>query len=180
MAYSSTTAIQFVSNNNLQDAVTTNVITLNSGQTIPANNRFVTKQDALTYTNIDPTNTYIAAKTNSQIIAKRDITPLTSSGIVEVVITNNTEVTNTNIPGFTFTTTLTSSVSPIFGIHTAFTSVLSITTQATILGDVAKLTVNGTVIETIPIESEFSSLNEFASRAYAATDYIKIEIYNSL
>jgi hypothetical protein len=98
MSYSSLTSTQFVSRNNLQDAVNTAVITLNAGQTIPTGNRFVTKQDVLTYTNIDSNNIFLSPKTNLQLIAKRDITPIvistfnysfTTSPGGEFVITNN-------------------------------------------------------------------------------------------
>lgn len=79
MSFSALLTNEFVSDVNLQDAVNTSVFTLKNGQTIPTGTRIVTKQNALAYLNIDSSNTYLTAKTNIQLIAKRDLTPIANS-----------------------------------------------------------------------------------------------------
>jgi hypothetical protein len=181
MSYSSITATQFVSRNNLQDAVNTAVITLNAGQTIPTGNRFVTKQDALTYTNIDPNNIFLLPKTNLQIIAKRDITPLVGFGIVELEVSNQAELVNVVIPDFVITSSVTSTNSPYFGFHSAFTGTLQTTVRSAQVADSMDLIINGSVVETILTTNIGIATNfTFSSRTYAANDYIKIYLYNPL
>ena len=68
---------QIVSFNNLQDAVTNGYFTALT--TIPVSNEEITKTDASTYVNCDPTYYLFAAKTSNQLIAKRDLVTTTST-----------------------------------------------------------------------------------------------------
>ena len=181
MSYSSLTSTQFVSRNNLQDAVNTAVITLNAGQTIPTGLREVNKQDLLTYANVDPANTFLSTKSNLQLIAKRDITPLIGFGIVEIEVSNQAEFITTTIPDFVIPTSVTLANSPYFGFHSAFTGTLQTTVRSTQVADSMDLIVNGTTVETIVTPNIGIPTNyTFASRTYAANDYIKIYLYNPL
>jgi hypothetical protein len=68
---------QIVSFNNLQDAVTNGYFTALA--TIPVSNEEITKTDASTYVNCDPTYYLFAAKTSNQLIAKRDLVTTTTT-----------------------------------------------------------------------------------------------------
>jgi hypothetical protein len=68
---------QIVSFNNLQDAVTNGYFTALAS--IPVSNEEITKTDASTYVNCDPTYYLFAAKTSNQLIAKRDLVTTTTT-----------------------------------------------------------------------------------------------------
>lgn len=181
MPYASLTSTQFVSRNNLQDAVNTSVITLNAGQTIPTGLKEVNKQDLLIYVNVDPSNTFLSTKGNLQLISKRDITPLVGFGIVEIEVSNQAEFVTTIIPDFVISSSVTSTNSPYFGFHSAFTGGLQTTVRSTQVADSMDLIVNGIVVETINTANIGVATNyTFTSRTYAANDYIKIYLYNPL
>jgi len=85
---------QIVSFNNLQDAVTNGYFTALA--TIPVSNEEITKTDASTYVNCDPTYYLFAAKTSNQLIAKRDLvtttTTTTSAPCECFTLTNNDSI----------------------------------------------------------------------------------------
>lgn len=187
MAFSSLSPTQFVSDNNLQDAVTTSVLTLHSGQTIPVNNRFITKQNLLTYVNVDPTNTYLAAKTNLQWVAKRDITASSGSHTNILIIVENSYGTSTGVgsfdsilglTGFVLGTSVTSSNSPTTGIYSSASSTLSIDVTGTKIGDGIDIYVNAILIERIATPSRYTYIT--SSYTLSSLDVIEFICNNNL
>lgn len=62
---------QTISNNNLQDAVTTGVLCLKN--TIPASTKQITKTEANNYVNLYPNYPSFAAKASNQLVVKKDL-----------------------------------------------------------------------------------------------------------
>lgn len=97
MAWAPLLSNQWVSCNDLQDAVTTGVFTLKAGQTIPATNQWITRTQAETWINCTVTN-----GTASQWPQKSWIIPATTT-----TTTTTTVLGVLSFPFFTFGTNIT-------------------------------------------------------------------------
>ena len=87
MSWSGLSSTQWVSDNNLQDAINNGIFATGS-TSIPADNRWVKVSNAALYIQLDTTNTYYSAKASNQWVAVRDLTPLANTTL-NIYILNN-------------------------------------------------------------------------------------------
>lgn len=126
MAWASLSNNQFISRNDLQDAVNTGVFNLNASQTIPSGNQFITRQEAETWVNVTVTN-----GASNQWPQK--------SWLVANIITTTTTVAPTTTTSTTVaTTTTTTTVAP-----TTTTSTTAATTTTTSSSTTTTTTTSG-------------------------------------
>lgn len=94
MAWASLASNQWVSRNDLQDAVTTGVFTLKPGQTIPAGDKWVTRSEIETWINAT-----VSSGASNQWPQKSWITASTTT--TTSTTTTSTTTTTTSVPSFT-------------------------------------------------------------------------------
>ncbi len=70
-------ANQYISRDNLLNGISTGALVQKIDATIPSGSKYVTKAELLSWVYIDPTNTGLSAKGNSQYITKSGVTPKT-------------------------------------------------------------------------------------------------------
>ena len=98
MSWAGLSSTQWVSGNNLQNAVNTGYITATG--TIPATDRWIIKSNAPSYVNLNTSNTYYAGKSSNQWLAKRDITPPLINNYCYMTIYYTTTSSGGNAGGF--------------------------------------------------------------------------------
>lgn len=135
MAWSSLLNTQWVSRNDLQDAVTTGVFTLKAGQSIPAGNNWVIRSEVETWI-----NAIVTSGTSAQWPQKSWIVPVTTTTTSTTSTTSSTTTTTTTQATTTSSTTTTTTTA-------ATTTTSTTTTTTTTLQAVQAFAASGAVCD---------------------------------